>query len=59
VEGGTMGVKEIQYSPSAVGGDVLSTHKGEYYKLTYLDGSKVKIVDPVDYRPTFNSKGPI
>jgi len=54
-----MGVKEIQYSPSAVGGDVLSTHKGEYYKLTYLDGSKVKIVDPVDYRPTFNSKGPI
>lgn len=59
VEGGTTGIKEVQYSPSTVGDDILSTHKGEYYKLTYSDGSKVKVVDPGNYRPTFNSKGPI
>lgn len=34
-------------------------YKGEYYKITYNDGSKVKVVDPDSYRPTFNSKGPI
>lgn len=34
-------------------------HKGEYYKLTYADGSKVKVVDPVAYRPTFSSGSPI
>lgn len=59
VEGSTTGIKEIQYSPSTIGDDVLSTHKGEYYKLTYADGSKVKVVDPVAYRPTFSSGSPI
>ncbi|WP_339492818.1 hypothetical protein [Pseudomonas sp. EA_15y_Pfl2_R67] len=59
VKGGTTGIKEVQYSPSTVGDDILSTHKGEYYKLTYSDGSKVKVVDPGSYRPTFNSEGPI
>ncbi|WP_439870493.1 two-partner secretion domain-containing protein [Pseudomonas syringae] len=59
VEGSTTGIKEIQYSPSTIGDNVLSTHKGEYYKLTYADGSKVKVVDPVAYRPTFSSGSPI
>ncbi|MFW3168016.1 DUF637 domain-containing protein [Pseudomonas syringae pv. syringae] len=59
VEGSTTGIKEIQYSPSTIGDDFLSTHKGEYYKLTYADGSKVKVVDPVAYRPTFSSGSPI
>ncbi|MNE49352.1 hypothetical protein D3C80_1438650 [compost metagenome] len=59
VEGGTTGIKEIQYSPSTIGGDVLSTHRGEYYKLTYGDGSKVKVVDPGAYRPTFSNGSPI
>jgi hypothetical protein len=53
VEGGTTGIKEIQYSPSTVDASVKSTHVGEYYKITYFDGSKAKIIDPVIYRPTF------
>ncbi|WP_152225892.1 hypothetical protein [Pseudomonas sp. SCB32] len=53
VEGGTTGIKEIQYSPSTVSGDVKSIHVGEYYKVTYVDGSKAKVIDPLTYRPTF------
>lgn len=42
IEGGTTGVKEIQHSPSTIGKDVSpSTHQGEYYKITYSDGSAV------------------
>lgn len=46
VEGGTTGIKEIQYSPSTVDKAIKSTHVGEYYKVTYTDGSKAKIIDP-------------
>lgn len=53
VEGGTTGIKEIQYSPSTVDASVKSTHVGEYYKVTYFDGSKAKVIDPATYRPTF------
>lgn len=56
-EGGTTGIKEIQYSPST-GDSGSSKHKGEYYKITYKDGSKVKVVNPENYRPTFDSDGP-
>ncbi|MGE7993320.1 hypothetical protein ACQKPE_20225 [Pseudomonas sp. NPDC089554] len=59
VEGSATGIKEIQHSPSTVGRDVQSTHRGEYYKITYSDGSKIKVVDPVEYRPTFNNGKPI
>ncbi|WP_260407449.1 DUF637 domain-containing protein, partial [Pseudomonas cichorii] len=53
VEGGTTGIKEIQYSPSTVDAPVKSVHVGEYYKITYVDGSKAKVIDPATYRPTF------
>ncbi|MDQ7985184.1 DUF637 domain-containing protein [Pseudomonas sp. G34] len=53
VEGGTTGIKEIQYSPSTVDASVKSVHVGEYYKITYVDGSKAKVIDPATYRPTF------
>nr|WP_256662533.1 MULTISPECIES: hemagglutinin repeat-containing protein [unclassified Pseudomonas] len=59
VEGGTTGIKEIQYSPSTVGGVKPSIHIGEYYKVTYFDGSKAKVVDPSTYRPTFEKGMPI
>jgi filamentous hemagglutinin len=53
VEGGTTGIKEIQYSQSTVNAPVKSVHVGEYYKITYVDGSKAKVIDPSTYRPTF------
>ncbi len=53
VEGGTTGIKEIQYSPSTVDASVKSVHVGEYYKITYVDGSKAKVIDAATYRPTF------
>ncbi len=53
VEGGTTGIKEIQYSPSTVNAPVKSVHVGEYYKITYVDGSKAKVIEPATYRPTF------
>ncbi|VVO90308.1 hypothetical protein PS903_02249 [Pseudomonas fluorescens] len=48
------GVKKIQHSPSTVKNVVKSTHIGEYYKFTYNDGSKIKIVDPNGYRLKFS-----
>lgn len=51
VDGSATGIKEIQYSPSTVDGVNQSTHIGEYYKITYGGGSKIKIVDPSTYRP--------
>ena len=50
-----MGVR-INYAvdlPSAL----QSTHVGEYYKLTFNDGSKIKVVNTSSYRPTFNRSG--
>nr|WP_254706876.1 hemagglutinin [Ralstonia pseudosolanacearum] len=38
-------VKEVQYSPES---DV-SQHGGQYYKFTYTDGSKVKVINPDTY----------
>lgn len=54
VEGGATGIKEVQYSPSTVDKPLKSVHVGEYYKITYIDGSKVKVVDPLTYRPKFH-----
>jgi filamentous hemagglutinin len=53
VEGGTTGIKEIQYSPSTADAAVKSVHVGEYYKITYVNGTKAKVIDPETYRPTF------
>jgi hypothetical protein len=55
VTNSTLGIKEIQYSPSSPE----STHKVAYYKVTYIDGKKVKIIDPVLYRPFYKNKLPI
>lgn len=59
VEGSAAEIKEIQYSPSTVDAPAQSSHVGEYYKITYEDGSKIKIVDPATYRPTFLGSDPI
>ncbi len=59
IDGGASGIKEIQYSPSTVGAEIKTTHIGEYYKITLKDGSKIKVVQPTDYRPTFDEDGPI
>lgn len=53
VENSATGIKEVQYSPAS---DV-STYTGQYYKLTYTDGSKIKIVDPNSYAPSFKPNG--
>ncbi|AMO95564.1 hypothetical protein CFter6_2898 [Collimonas fungivorans] len=53
VENSATGIKEVQFSPAS---DV-STHTGQYYKLTNTDGSKIKIVDPNSYAPSFKPNG--
>jgi filamentous hemagglutinin len=53
VKNSATGIKEVQFSPAS---DV-SEHIGQYYKLTYTDGSKVKIVDPNSYVPSFKPNG--
>lgn len=55
VENSATGIKEVQFSPE----NKLSDHKGGYYKITYSNGDKVKIVDPDSYRPTFDKGMPI
>lgn len=40
-------------SPSTVDASIKSVHVGEYYKITYIDGSKAKIIDPATYRSSF------
>ncbi|MCW1246065.1 DUF637 domain-containing protein [Pseudomonas sp. SAICEU22] len=57
VEGSATGIVKIQYSPSTVGKATKSGHVGEYYKLSYKDGSKVKVIDPVEYKPSFKQTG--
>ncbi|UQV44296.1 hypothetical protein KIV45_21010 [Janthinobacterium lividum] len=51
VEGNPL-IKEVQYSPSTA--DLAraeqSQHIGEYYKFTYQDGSKVKVIDSQTYK---------
>ncbi|MCP1571682.1 hypothetical protein J2S30_000061 [Herbaspirillum rubrisubalbicans] len=37
VENSATGIKEVQFSPSSE----KSQHAGQYYKLTYTDGSKI------------------
>lgn len=60
VEGSATGIKEIQHSPSTINKNVPpSEHRGEYYKITYSDGSKDKIVDVNEYRPKFTSGGAV
>ncbi|WP_277588089.1 hypothetical protein [Pseudomonas chlororaphis] len=58
-DGGVSKIVEVQYSPSTAGAVKQSTHIGEYYKLTYADGSKIKIVEPATYRPTFERGQPV
>ena len=47
-------VKEVQFSPSTERLPLLdqSKHVGKYYKFTYNDGSKVKVIDPATYKTT-------
>lgn len=59
VNGSATGIVEVQYSPSTLGRPVQSSHIGEYYKITYSDGSKVKVVDPSGYRPSFKNGLPL
>lgn len=48
------GIREVQFSPES---DV-SSHGAQYYKITYADGSKVKIIDPnSNYKLSFDNKG--
>ncbi len=53
VENSATGIKEVQFSPESN----VSEHTGTYYKITYSDGSKVKIIDPVNYSPSFKNDG--
>ncbi|GLR12978.1 hypothetical protein GCM10007907_17680 [Chitinimonas prasina] len=50
--GGNPLIKEVQYSPSTAGLPLAerSQHVGEYYKFTYNDGSKVKVINPETYK---------
>ncbi|WP_207769793.1 hypothetical protein [Solimicrobium silvestre] len=45
-------IKEVQYSPSTEQLPLAdqSQHIGEYYKFTYQDGSKAKVIDPNTYQ---------
>lgn len=42
---GSVVVKEVQHSPESN----VSQHGGEYYKFTYTDGSKIKVINPDTY----------
>ncbi|MGZ7460244.1 hemagglutinin repeat-containing protein [Pseudomonas sp. Ma2-10] len=48
-------IKEVQFSPESS----LSTHGGQYYKFTFTDGTKVKVIDPENYKVKYkaNSAG--
>ncbi|MBS7473695.1 glycine zipper family protein [Pseudomonas syringae] len=59
IEGSATGIKQIQYSPSSIGNVKPSKHIGEYYKITYTDNSKIKIIDSVAYKPKFKPDGAI
>ncbi len=54
VEGHSL-IKEVQFSP--VGSE--SIHGGQYYKFTFVDGAKVKVIDPATYKVKYklNSEG--
>lgn len=39
-------IKEVQFSPESA----ISIHGGQYYKFTFKDGTKVKIIDPDSYK---------
>ena len=46
VQGSSTGIVEVQFSPQSD----ISSHKGQYYKFTYDDGSQLKIIDPNTYK---------
>jgi Hemagglutinin repeat len=46
VEGSSTGVVQVQYSPASA----QSSHGGQYYKFTYVDGAELKVIDPATYR---------
>ncbi|WP_192558241.1 hypothetical protein [Pseudomonas allokribbensis] len=54
VEGHSL-IKEVQFSPVSSE----SIHSGQYYKFTFVDGSKVKVIDPATYKVKYklNSEG--
>ncbi|WP_232441589.1 hemagglutinin repeat-containing protein [Burkholderia ubonensis] len=45
---GSVVVKQVQFSPA----NKNSEHQGQYYKFTFTDGSKVKVIDPATYEIT-------
>jgi len=56
VEGNPYGIREVQFSPESE----VSTHGAQYYKITYADGSKVKIIDPNGgYKLSFKDGKPL
>ena len=57
IDNSASGIKRIQHSPSTLGKDKQSTHGGEYYKITYTNGSQVKIIDTNNYKLSFDKQG--
>ncbi|UZE24278.1 DUF637 domain-containing protein [Pseudomonas sp. B21-056] len=57
IKGSATGIVKVQYSPSTVGSETPSKHVGEYYKIDYSNGDKVKVIDSLEYKPTFQSDG--
>ena len=56
VEGNPYGIKEVQFSPESN----VSTHGAQYYKITYANGSKAKIIDPEGgYKLSFKDGEPL
>ncbi|RON53984.1 hypothetical protein BK665_12975 [Pseudomonas frederiksbergensis] len=33
----------------------MSTHGGQYYKFTFADGTKVKVIDPLNYKVQYKA----
>ncbi|WP_256735539.1 hemagglutinin repeat-containing protein [Pseudomonas sp. dw_612] len=44
-------IKEVQFSPASDE----STHGGQYYKFTFTDGTKVKVIDPLNYKVQYKA----
>jgi filamentous hemagglutinin len=56
VEGNPYGIREVQFSPESN----VSTHGAQYYKITYANGSKAKIIDPEGgYKLSFKDGEPL
>ncbi|WP_144241650.1 DUF6862 domain-containing protein [Janthinobacterium agaricidamnosum] len=49
---GRSDVAQVQFSPE----NPFSSHKGQYYKIEFTDGSQAKIIDPKTYKLQFDPK---